>query len=198
LAEQGIKVNKNLPCIPSSEEVKIRSVKAVIDRAYALLIIAVKGEGIAQEHLIKTVEAKNIDSFTPKETHIYQAASLSDQERANATWRYESLYTLLWALGKMDELKYPSEICDVQAIVAKIFQPSREAFEQSVKLRNESEILDELDKIYRMNWACVDARIKGQEATGNINPSVILERHYSLNWLTNYQDQDWDYVQTNT
>lgn len=194
----GVKINKNLPCVSSSKEVELRRVKEVIDRAYALLIIAVKGEGIEQEHLIKTIEAKKINSFSPKESHIYNAESLDDQERAYATWRYESLYTILWALGKMDELKYPSEICDVQAIVGKIFKLSREEFEGSVKLRSVSEILDELDKTYRMNWACADARIKGQEVSGNINPSVVYERHYSLNWLTNYQNQDWDNVQTNT
>jgi len=129
---------------------------------------------------------------------IYQLESLNDQDRAYATWRYESLYTMLWALGKMEELKFPSEICDVQTIVGKIFQPSREEFENTVNLRNKEEILNELDKTYRMNWACVDARIKGQEVSGNINPSVVYERHYSLNWLTNYQNQDWDNVQTNT
>jgi hypothetical protein len=198
LESNGIKVNKNLPCLPSMEKVNLRTVKDVIDRAYALLIIAVKGEGIEQEHLVKTVEAKKINSFSPKENYIYQSEALNDQERTYATWRYESLYTILWALGVMDELKYPNEICDVQGIVGKIFQPSREEFEGSAKLRNKSEILDELDKTYRMNWACVDARIKGQEVSGNINPSVVHERHYSLNWLTNYQNQDWDDVQTNT
>ena len=105
---------------------------------------------------------------------------------------------MLWALGIIDELKYPSEICDVQTIVGKIFQPSRKEFEDSVELRSEPDILDELDKTYRMNWACVDARVKGREVLGNINPSVIYERHYSLNWLTNYQNQDWDDVQTDT
>lgn len=198
LESNGIKVNKNLPCVPSMEKVNLRTVKDVIDRAYALLIIAVKGEGIEQEHLVKNVEAKKINSFSPKESYIYQAEALNDQERTYATWRYESLYTMLWALGVMDELKYPNEICDVQGIVGKIFQPSREEFEGSVKLRNKSEILDELDKTYRMNWACVDAKIKGQQVSGNINPSVIHERYYSLNWLTNYQNQDWDDVQTNT
>ncbi|HMQ87948.1 MAG TPA: DUF4272 domain-containing protein [Flavilitoribacter sp.] len=198
LAENGIKTNNNLPCISSSESVELRTLKEIIDRAYSLLIIAVKGEGIEQEHLAKTIQVKKIESFSPKENQIYQAESLNDQERAYATWRYESLYAMLWALGKMDELKYPSEICDVQGIVGKIFQPSREEFENSVKLRSKSEILDELDKTYRMNWACVDARIKGQQVSGNINPSVVHERHYSLNWLTNYQNQDWDDVQTNT
>ncbi len=49
-------------------------------------------------------------------------------------------------------------------------------------------MLDELDKTYRMNWACADARIKGQEVAGNINHSIIYRS------LTNYQNQDWDNV----
>ena len=104
----------------------------------------------------------------------------------------------MWALGLMEELKYPSDICDVKTIVGKIFQPSRKEFEQSVQLRSKSDILNELDKTYRMNWACVDARVKGESVTGGINPSVVYERHYSLNWLTNHQNQDWDDVLTNT
>ncbi len=86
----------------------------------------------------------------------------------------------------------------LRMIVGKIFHPSRAEFEESVQLRTASEILDELDKTYRMNWACVDARIKGEAVSGNLNASVVYERHYSLNWLTNYQNQDWDNVQTNT
>jgi len=148
LENHGIKVNKNLPCVSSSKAVKIRSVQEVISRAYALLIIVAKGDGIEQAKLIKTVEDKKIDSLSPKEQHLYQTESLSDQQRANATWRYESLHTLLWALGKMETLKFPSEVCDVRSVVGTIIQPSREDFEASVQLRSEQEILDELDKIY--------------------------------------------------
>jgi len=198
LESHQIKINKKLPCVLSSTEIKIRNQKEVIERAYALLVIAAKGEGVEQEHLIKTVEEKKINSFSPKEAGIYKSETLNDQEKAYATWRYESLYTILWAMGKMDELKFPSEICDVQTIVGKILKPSREEFESSVKLRSDSEIVDELDKTFRMNWACVDARIKGQAISGNINPSVIYERHYLLNWLVKYQNQNWDDVQTNT
>jgi acetolactate synthase small subunit len=198
LEQHGIKTNKNLPCTIDAVAVEERTEKELIDRAYALLVIAAKGEGVEQEHLIKIVEAKRIDSFSPYETFIYDAATLSDQERAYATWRYESLYVVLWALGITEELKYPDEICDVSAIVSAIFQPSRENFEKMVKLKSPFEILDELDKTYRMNWACVDARISGNEVAGGINSSVVYERHYALNWLTNHQNQDWDAVQTNT
>lgn len=198
LQERGVKVNKHLPAVPASTDVELRNSAAIVDRAFALLIMAVKGEGLEQEHILKTVEGKKINSFSPKETRIYQTETLNDQDRAYATWRYESLYTLLWALGKVDELKYPSEICDVPAVVEAIFKPERAAFTDSVALRSKAEILEELDKTYRMHWACVDARIKGQPVSGNINPSVIYERHYALNWLTQHEGQEWDGVLTNT
>ncbi len=198
LAQHEVKVNSNLPCLPAVSETSLRSTSAIVDRAYALLIIAVKGEGIEQEHLVRTVADKQITSFSPKESQIYEAATLDDQDRAYAVWRYESLYVLLWALGMMEDLKYPNDICDVKAVVGKIFQPSRADFEAAVQLRGTAEILAELDKTYRMNWACVDARIKQQEASGNLNSSVVYERHYALNWLTQYQNQAWDDVQTNT
>ncbi len=198
LENHGIKVNKNLPCTPSAAATQIRSQKEVVERAYALLIIAAKGEGIEQVHLTKTVKSNRIDSFSPREKYIYESEVLDDQERAYATWRYESLYTLMWALGKMDKLKYPNDICDVQTIVGLMIETSREEFESTAKFRGKEEIINELDKVYRMNWACVDARIKGAEVSGGINSSVVYERHYALNWLTNYQNQDWDDVKTNT
>ncbi len=198
LEEKGVHINKYLPCVESTNNFHLRSKPEIIDRAYALLITAVKGEGIEQANLVKAVEAKQIISFSPKEKYIYEADSLNDQEKTYATWRYESLYTILWALGIVDELKYPSEICDVQEIVGKIFHPSREEFEDTVTLKSKSEIADELDKTYRMHWACVNARLKGESPTGDINPSVVYERHYSLNWLTRYEDEDWDNVSTHT
>lgn len=198
LEQHQVKVNQKLPCIVSIEEVELRPTPALLDRVYALLIVAAKGEGVEQEQLEKVISEKMIHSFSPQETAVLENDSLTDQEKAYATWRYEGLYTLLWALGIMDELKYPNEICDVSAVVSKIFQPSREEFENSIQRRTKEEILDELDKIYRMNWACVDARIKGEQVTGGIEPGVVYERHYALNWLTQYQNQDWDDVQTNT
>lgn len=198
LEENDVKLNYHLPSIISSDDVNIRNQQAVINRAYALLIIAAKGEGVEQHLLEKSVEQKNINSFSPKELEIYRTESINDQQRAIATWRYESLYVLLWVLGKINELKYPSEICDVTAVVSSIFQPTREEFESTIKLRSTSEILDELDKTYRFHWACVDARIKGEPVSGNLNPSVVYERHYALNWLTSFQNQNWDDVQTPT
>ena len=89
-------------------------------------------------------------------------------------------------------------MCDVGRMVEMMIKTSKDEFISSWKIRSINEIADELDKIYRMNWACVDARIKGQSPKGSLNPSVVYERHYALNWLTNYRHQEWDNVTTDT
>mmetsp|Transcript_11810 Transcript_11810/g.16379 ORF Transcript_11810/g.16379 Transcript_11810/m.16379 type:complete len:97 (-) Transcript_11810:11-301(-) len=60
------------------------------------------------------------------------------------------------------------------------------------------EVADLLDHYYCYNWACVDARIKGTNAPGGMDSGVVLERHYALNWLTKYFNQEWDNVKTDT
>lgn len=198
LGQKSVKVNKNLPCLAASEQVSLRDKKTIIERAYALLTIAARGEGVEKEQLNKVIKDKQITGFTNRETAILGKTELADNEKAYAIWRYESLTVLLWSLGIIDKLIFPDAICDVSKVVGAIIQPSRPDFEKAVQLRSKSEILEELDKIYRMHWACVDARLKGTEPTGKLNASVVYERHYALNWLTAYQNDDWDDIQTNT
>ncbi len=198
LASKGIKVNKNLPCMPDASNTHLRSKMEMLDRAYSLLIIAAYGEGVPRENLERPIHDKGIRGFSPRESQLLATNPIPEDQKAYATWRYESLYTILWALGLEAELKYPNEICDVQGIVGKVLQSTREELEQQITMRHVDEVLDMLDQVYRMNWACVDARIKGAEVGGGIHPSIIYERHYALNWITQYMDQDWDSVQTNT
>ena len=198
LKEHGVKINYNLPCSPDVSSITLRNEKEVVERVYALVILAARGEGVPIENLNKAITDKGIIGFSPKEKFIIDKGELDDNEKAYATWRYESLTVLLWALGYLPELSFPSTICDVQQIVGTIIQPSREDFESKSKLRSTGEILNMLDQIYRMNWACVDARINNAQPSGNIHPGIVYERHYALNWLTNYQDQDWDDVSTDT
>ena len=68
---------------------------------------------------------------------------------------------------------------------------------QQVELRNLDEILDQTDLTYRYDWACVDVRLKQQDAPENLNASVVVERHGALNWLIQH-DGDWDNPDLNT
>jgi hypothetical protein len=71
-------------------------------------------------------------------------------------------------------------------------------FVADATLRPVAEVLDEADLIYRYDWAVVDARINNKPVPLGVDPGVVQERHYALNWLIGYMDQDWDDVSTDT
>jgi hypothetical protein len=52
--------------------------------------------------------------------------------------------------------------------------------------------------IYRYHWATTDARIKSQPAPVKLEGGVVQERHYVLNWLIGYLNQEWDDISTDT
>jgi Domain of unknown function (DUF4272) len=134
-----------------------------------------------------------------EEKDFIQNTNATDTDRAKFSWRYECLWVLLWSMGYIEQLDFPEGICDVAKAVG--FIQAANSYENmlaSAQLRTKSEILDEADKIYRLNWACVNARVKQQPAPANLEAGVVYERHFVLNWLINYQGQDWDFVSADT
>jgi hypothetical protein len=65
-------------------------------------------------------------------------------------------------------------------------------------IRGKMEILDEADLIYRYHWATRGAELKGKSPPAGLDPGVVYERHYALNWLIGYMGQEWDDVSTDT
>ncbi len=190
---------ESLPCIESENDVEIRTKDEIVKRALALLYLGLKSEGVEKKTLDRVEATYDIrPNFSPVELKYVDAENPDRQQQVNANWRYESLHVLLWALGYVKELSYPANVCDVKTHVGIIAQRSLEIFTEQAKLRSKKEILDQADLIYRLHWAVVNARIKGEESPGKLNGSVVYERHYVLNWLINYMNQAWDDVSTDT
>ena len=199
LRAEAVPVNKSLPAIESEREAKRRSTDEIAYRALALLLVAVKGEGLEQPIVEKVVKEYGLDPyFTPKERAFLRNKSPSQHDRVQFTWRYEAAWTLLWALGYVEKLEKPTASCDVPRAVKFMRERSTKQFVAGAKLRPLSQILDEADRIYRYHWAVVDARINGRPPPANLEPGVTLERHYALNWLIGYMGQDWDDISTDT
>jgi len=195
----GIPIDPSLPPIESEEETTPPSAKDMAKRAVGFCAVALRGEGLKQQEVISLLNGKDVwASATPEEKKFLLKKKPARQEMINFKWRYESLWVLLWALGHEEDLGAPTSICDVQRAVRMVLDIPSEDFIQRAKSRPISKILDEADLIYRYDWAVVDARIKGKEAPGNLNPGVVYERHYALNWLIGYMDQEWDEVTTDT
>ena len=200
LKRHNLPINSTLPQIESVADAKIRTLEQVAQRALAVMLVAVKGEGLEDEIVRSVMTDYGIEPFlSPKELAFIHNPAPTQQDRINFCWRYESLATLLWALGYQAELAYPSSICDVPGSVTIIRESGGYAgFLAGAKMRSASEILDQNDLIYRLHWVVVDARLKRMPMPDGLEPGVIYERHYALNWLITYMDQAWDDVSTDT
>ena len=121
-----------------------------------------------------------------------------DKLRAKFTWRYESLWVLLWSLGYINSLDKPNKICDVQFAITTIVNRVRDGFISDAKVRSKKEILDQTDLHFRYHWATTEARLRNQLMPSGLDWGVVYERHYALNWLINYDNEEWDDVSTNT
>jgi hypothetical protein len=199
LKKAGVPVMENLPVIETESESRRRTTEEVATRAMALCLVAVKGEGLDQKTIDELVERFDLsDAFTPKETAFIKDPNPPHQDRIQFAWRYECYWTMLWALGYVDSFGIPDTICDVPKAVLILKENGREGFLKHAKLRSQAEILDAADLIYRCDWAVVDARVNGSEPPEGIDGGVVMERHYALNWLIGYMEQDWDHVSTDT
>ncbi|CAA6806573.1 MAG: Unknown protein [uncultured Aureispira sp.] len=197
LEKHQVKINAKLPCTADLAQLDLRDQDAILDRIYALSVITAKAEGITISELEAIIADKEITAFSPYESHVL-SNDVTAEELSVLTWRYESLFLLCWVINKIDVLPYPSEMCAVETFVPSILEQSRAEFSATITLRTKEEIADALDLIYRMNWACVDARIKREATSGKLHPGIVYERHYTLNWLTNHRQQAWDDVTTDT
>jgi len=199
LRAEAVPVNAALPVIETESKARRRSKEEVAHRALALLVVAVKGEGLDQATTQKIAKQYALEPyFTPKERAFLEDASPPQEDRVQFSWRYEAAWTLLWALGFVDKLEKPSKICDVPLAVRLMKERTAQKFIADSKLRPLQEILDQADRIYRYHWAVVDARVKGKEPPAGLDPGVTQERHHALNWLIGYMDQAWDDISTDT
>jgi hypothetical protein len=199
LSTLKVSVNKQLPLIEDETEALVRTKTEIATRALALLIVAVKAEGLEQEVVEIIADKYDLQrAFTPKEKLFIRHSTPSQHDKTQFIWRYEAAWPLLWALGYVEELSPPTHICDVAAAVTFLQQSTKEQFLSDSKLRSISEILNETDLIYRYHWAVVDARVNELSIPSNINSCVVMERHYALNWLIGYMEQEWDDVSTDT
>lgn len=199
LKEEGVPINDWLPFIETVSESTRRDTQEVAIRAMALCIVAAKGEGVDQDLIDQLVKSFDLaSSFTPKERVFIENTNASQHDHIQFVWRYECYWVMLWALGFVDKLARPETICDVSVAIPLLRDNGRDGFLQKAKLRSQAEFLDAADLIYRYHWAIVDARINNREMPAGLEQGVVMERHYALNWLIGYQDQDWDDISTDT
>ncbi|CAH0157492.1 MULTISPECIES: DUF4272 domain-containing protein [unclassified Pedobacter] len=194
-----IYTNPNAMFLDPADQVAVRTSDEIVDRAIALCYLELKSEK-ADKKMLAEVEKKYkvMEKLTAAEKEFALNENPSSQQLTDANWRAEGYHVMLWALGYIDTLVYPDKRCDVGSDVKHLFSRSKKEFREQAKLRSKAEILDQADLILRLDWACVNSRVNNEPVPGNLDKSVVYERHYALNWIIRLMDQDWDGVTTDT
>lgn len=211
LNKMNIKINPQLPDIQNEATIKLKSTEETLKRA----ITALFASQIALDCTGKPEDIKESASFF---TEMLQRFSFTDEptpeekiffaltDRNNPippakmagklAWRVEMAMPLLWALGFIKDLGYPDSISGFIEVARKIVScKNYDELYQLCNMRSPTKILDKADLLFRMNWACTDARQNGEGPTGNLNPEVVAEQHKGLSWLIGAENaEDWDNV----
>ena len=186
-----------MPPLRGEAEVELRKAGEVALRVLALGVISMKAS-TAGEGMEPPVEAyaemwgAGLNNLTPAEARAFRGEDPTGL--APLAWRFEAMVVLAWALGWIHELpplsaQAPPEVAMV--IPQQFSSPEAVA---AATLRPMAEILDALDAVVCRRWLMVDATHKQQPAPPGMNASVLLERHYALNWLVQWEWADWDNV----
>jgi hypothetical protein len=199
LEAAAVPVLPSLPVIETAATSLRRSEEEVARRMIALAIVAVKGETGDHEMGLGLIEQFGAADFlSPKEAAFMADPQPSDFDRVQFSWRYEGVWVLLWALNLIDDPGPPSDIADVPRLAELLRDLGTEGVLAKARLRSQAELLDAADLIYRQHWAVRQAELDGEPPPPGLDPGVVLERHYALNWLIGYMDQAWDDISTDT
>ncbi len=210
LRDRHIYVTPWLPLLWERAEEPGRTVEEVCGRAAALLIVSLYSECRVGEHMsyekAREFVAPIIESygaekfFSPDEKAYLDDPNSTEQTQIQYAWQYENLWVMEWALGLTDDLFWPTRICDVPGTVRLLKDcQTMEDLLAAAKLRPRKELLDQADLIYRLHWACVDARVMNMPAPQGLEEGVVMERHRALFWLAGCDEMcPWDEVDLST
>jgi len=205
LKEQGIIFPENMKVSVFDEHCVIHSKEEIVQRLVACFAACVNSEIYASDEFKdKKADSERAMNELEKRYGVSRFLSVSEKKYIEDTpddmnshvqfgWRYEDCSVLMWSLSLL-ELKKPSEYCDAAELGSIIWNNDLESLTEKAVLRTRDEILDMQDLVHRYHWACVEARVKGENIP-QLDGEIVYEWHYALNWITGAQgSSDWDNV----
>lgn len=199
LKKENIPYIKHLRVLPDDEEIRLQSVEDVAKRAMALNLVARFADGESREWFAQKVEQYRLeDAITEQEQTFVDDDNPPDYIVILFSQRLEAFWTLAWALQLFDKLWRPDGFCNSEQAHEMLDSRSPDQFLLDAKLRAKSEIMDKLDLHFRYHWALVNAELYGNKPPKHLEPDVIYQRHFALNWLVQLDAENWDEVTTGT
>lgn len=201
--------------VGDDDEVRVRDAADVAKRTLVLWAVELRAEGVDQDECHEIISKMDLwHAVSPEEKAFLQDPNPDPDLCQSLVWRLEAMWVLMWALGHLDDLPWPTGMCDVPKLV-KALNPheSDPLFIKNAKLLPTATLLDAQDLTMKIHWAIRDAYIKGlcipedldwRRDDGMPVPmcavvGVVEQRHHALNWILKFMDpENWDVVDTPT
>ena len=130
-----------------------------------------------------------LDYFNEKEKRIFDGTYTKD-DLVDLDWEYETIWSILYALSLVDDIKDASILCNYQFMIDLLKGITYDEFKEKCKLRDKKDILDIYDLYYRYNWACKENKKDSNISIGKLIPDNVRERTRGLEWLLS-SEKDW-------
>ncbi|WP_057915285.1 DUF4272 domain-containing protein [Peribacillus muralis] len=194
-----VPINKHLPLTENEEEVSLRSKEEIINRIISLAIVSAKAMEAPPEKIEEFIERYDANELFTEEEQRFLKKKHHNNELIQYSWKLECIWVLLWSVNLISDIDVPADTCNAEFVFETVFSfHSKQELLDEATLKPTSDILDSLDFIYRAHWAVREAQINQLEVPASLNEGVVYERHYTLNWLVNYLDQEWEGISTDT
>jgi hypothetical protein len=192
LATYGLVIVDDLPLLEEEHAIILRTSQEIAQRILILTYLncVATDHSLRQEVMMFLIHQKLWNHVTEEEKDLFHKTELTEGELSTILWRAESIWILLWSINKVDELELPNQEVDLQAIFPLLpgfFEPTDE-FIRTASIRATSEILDQADFVFRLNWALREASLKGSPST-LFNESIAYERFFAINWVTGMRER---------
>ena len=202
----GITCFRDLPIIEESKDVKLKNVDEGCKRAIASLLSIqlacdiIEGNNYeeSRDYFLTFLRQFDVeDKLLPLEKKLFDG-SYTMSDAVNVSWTYECYWALCWALGLINKMGYPKDVCNTKIAISFVsICNSYDDFKKKVKLRDVEEILDMLDLYYRYHWATVENSMTGVTEIKGLNIEVVSERRRGLEWLIK-TEKDWFNISLDT
>lgn len=178
--------------LPSSVH---KSARETAIRAIILEGVVAKTLGADSRSIQNWFDAQKIKrELSPRELAYLENPAASKAEQSVMSWHCEAVWTLLWALGKVDTLGLPSSLCDKNKLISVLPLPNSEikSFLKASQLRAPGEIEAEILRTTTLWNDAVKLQHDNRPLPGDLILNVLYERRYAFEWLQG--QQEWDKV----
>lgn len=181
---------------------RVRSPREVAKRTLVLFSLMARAFGAPKTEIRTWLEeCRLFEELTLCEKKYLDNPSPTRRDNINVAWKSEALLVLVWALKLINNLP-PSEIqCDT-SLFKELLPPfsdlSEEEFIEQAQLRDEKTLF-EMARCLQTEHA--KARCERNSTHSEIlqeRLEILQERHYAINWIIGYCNQEWDEITTDT